>query len=59
MRVEITYKDNSEDTFTDVTYYSDLAFADDWFWVDLENGERQYMSLSAIKKIRIIKEETK
>lgn len=59
MRVEITYKDNSEDTFTDVTYYSDLAFGDEWFWVDLENGERQYMSLSMIKKIRFMKEESK
>lgn len=57
MRIEITYKDNSEDMFTGVTYYSDLAFANEWFWVDLENGERQYMSLSAIKKIRIVKEE--
>lgn len=57
MRIEITYKDNSEDMFTGVTYYSDLAFANEWIWVDLENGERQYMSLSAIKKIRIVKEE--
>lgn len=52
MRVIINYREGKQKVFKKAERYSDLAFADRWFWVEYEN-KKEYIAIDLIANIVI------